>query len=142
MPAVIDLGAKSKVKGYFMQIGVLAASAGVSTDTIRFYEKRGLLRADRRANGYRDFAEGAVALVELIRTAQKLGFSLAEISQITTSLGDTGMTGQEVENLLRAKIEELENKARELLDLRDSLATRLADVCPLGLAPPPKSAHP
>lgn len=118
-----------------MQIGDLARRSGVSTDTIRFYEKRGLIQADRRANNYREFAPGTVGLVALIRLAQKLGFSLSEISQIAGTLQDNVMGADQVETLLRAKITELEEKAQDILKLRDVLAGRLADVCPLGLGP-------
>lgn len=116
-----------------MQIGILADRAGVSTETIRFYEKRGLISSERRANNYREFVPATVALVAMIRQAQKLGFSLAEISQIAGSLQDSTMGADQVEALLRDKIAELEMKARDILGLRDILAARLADVCPLGL---------
>eukprot|EP01032_Pedospumella_encystans_P037187 gene37187-42118_t len=62
-----------------MQIGEIAAATGISRDTLRFYEKRGLLRARRSANGYRDYPPEAVDWLRYIRTAQQLGFSLKEI---------------------------------------------------------------
>ena len=62
-----------------MQIGEVAAATGLSRDTLRFYEKRGLLRARRSANGYRDYPAEALDWLRYIRIAQQLGFSLAEI---------------------------------------------------------------
>lgn len=64
-----------------MRIGELAAQTGMSRDTIRFYEKVGLIAGRRLANGYRDFPPEAVAWLHYVRTAQTLGFSLAEIAR-------------------------------------------------------------
>lgn len=115
-----------------MRIGELAARVGVSCDTLRLYEKRGLIRADRRANGYRDYPEAAPDLVRLIRQAQALGFSLREIGELLR-----GMNGQlsrdEVAQLLRAKLAEIDSRLDSMQHLRGLLAARLADACPLGL---------
>ena len=62
-----------------MQIGEIANATGLSRDTLRFYEKRGLLRARRSANGYRDYPPEAVEWLRYLRLAQSLGFTLAEI---------------------------------------------------------------
>ena len=62
-----------------MLIGDLAAASGLSREALRFYERQGLIRARRLDNGYRDYPAEAVALVQYIRTAQQLGFTLAEI---------------------------------------------------------------
>lgn len=117
-----------------MRIGDVATTLGVSTDTIRFYEKRGLVQSDRRANGYRDFPPATVELLRLIRLAQGLGFTLAEISQITQTLTNASLDADAVAQLLRDKIAEVETKAADMLRLRDLLQARLADVCPLGLS--------
>ena len=64
-----------------MRIGELAERAKVSTSTIRFYEARGLLpRAERLANGYRNYDERALLTVRFIDRAQSLGFTLAEVA--------------------------------------------------------------
>jgi DNA-binding transcriptional MerR regulator len=63
-----------------MQIGTLSTLTGLSRDSLRFYEKRGLLQARRSANGYRDYPEEAVQWLGYVRTAQQLGFTLAEIA--------------------------------------------------------------
>lgn len=121
-----------------MKIGELANASGVSIDTIRFYEKRGLVRSERRTNGYRDFAETMPGLVRTIRLAQRLGFTLREIRQILAALNQSDLSQDDVAELLGAKIAEIEGKAADLLSLRDILKTRLEDVCPLGLGDEPK----
>ena len=62
-----------------MLIGELATASGLSREALRFYEQQGLIRARRLANGYRDYPPEVVTLVQYIRTAQQLGFTLAEI---------------------------------------------------------------
>ena len=119
-----------------MRIGDLARRVGVSCDTLRLYEKRGLIRADRRANGYRDFPEEVEALVRLIRLAQTLGFSLREIGELLRGMNGQ-MSEDEVAALLRAKLAEIDAKLATLKELRGVLGARLAAVCPLGLGPKP-----
>jgi len=115
-----------------MRIGELASKVGISCDTLRLYEKRGLIRADRRANGYRDFPEETEALVRLIRLAQALGFSLREIAELLRGM-DGHMSEQQVGDLLRSKLGEIDARVSAMLELRAVLETRLAAVCPLGL---------
>ena len=113
-----------------MRVGELARRVGVSADAVRFYEKRGLIRATRGANGYRDFPEAAVAVLRLVRQAQALGFTLSEIGALTGAVQE-GMTGDDVAALLRDKIAALDAKAAEIAALRAMLVARLDDVCPL-----------
>jgi len=70
-----------------MKIGELASATGLSRDTLRFYEKRGLLQARRRDNGYRDYPPEAVQWLCYLRSAQQLGFTLAEIEAGIAALG-------------------------------------------------------
>lgn len=115
-----------------MKIGVLAQATGVSRDTLRFYERKGLIRADRWPNGYRDYPEGVVALVRLIRQAQALGFGLAEIAGLLDGLNG-GIAQAEIERILQAKLLEIDARMRDLAELRAVVALRLAQACPLGL---------
>lgn len=115
-----------------MRIGVLAERTGVSRDALRFYERRGLIAADRHQNGYRDYPEGVVALVGLIRQAQGLGFSLGEISALLEGLGG-GASQAEIEAVLREKLTEIDARMAALGALRAVVETRLAEACPLGL---------
>ena len=114
-----------------MRIGSLASATGVSCDTLRFYEKRGLIRAARSQNGYRLYAPETAQLVGYIRTAQKLGFSLAEIGQSLPALWSTDKPDQAVAQLLADTVRAIEMRIEELQDLKRDLLTRIAQVCPL-----------
>ena len=108
-----------------MKIGRLAAKAGVSTDTLRYYEKRKLLISDRRPNGYRDFPDTMVERVRLIRLAQTLGFSLREIKDILTRLGDD-LPAEDIVGLLTEKLEQVEARITALKELQALLMRKLA----------------
>lgn len=115
-----------------MQIGALAEAVGVSVDAVRLYERRGLIRSDRRANGYRDFPEAALVALRLIRQAQALGFSLAEIGEVLAGLNGS-LAADEVRALLQSRIERLDRQVAELTTLRGLLQTRLEAACAFGL---------
>ncbi|MEO7223673.1 MAG: MerR family transcriptional regulator [Devosia sp.] len=114
-----------------MQIGELSARSGLSRDALRFYEKRGLIRAHRRPNGYRHYHEGTLFLLDYMRTAQRLGFTLAEIQAELPALQVAGLTTARVEAILRGKVADIDARIADLQKLRDDLAGRLAEVCPL-----------
>lgn len=114
-----------------MRIGQLAALAGVSRDTLRFYEERGLIRSERHVNGYRDYSAETARLVGYIRTAQRLGFTLAEIGEHLPALWSARQPDDAVAALLRDKIALIDGRIAELSALRDELAARLGTVCPL-----------
>lgn len=114
-----------------MRIGQIAALTGVSRDTLRFYETRGLIRCERGANGYRAYPEGTAQLVNYIRTAQRLGFSLAEIGEHLPALWGGAEADRTVPDILREKIATIDGRIAELTSLRDELSRRLNDVCPL-----------
>ena len=71
-----------------MLIGELATASGLSREALRFYEQQGLIRARRLDNGYRDYPPEVVTLVQYIRTAQQLGFTLAEIGDRLPAIWD------------------------------------------------------
>lgn len=110
-----------------MKIGELSAALGVSRDALRFYEKQGLLTSTRGANGYRYYAPNAVAWLTYVGQAQALGFTLAEIRQDLALLGGGPDAEAQVQQALRAKVEEVEHRIKVLDDLRSSLLLRLAD---------------
>ena len=119
-----------------MQIGAMAQATGLSRDTLRFYEKRGLLRARRGANGYRDYPPEAVDWLRYLRTAQELGFTLAEIEADMPLLASAGTP--ETAGLLRAalakKLADIDARIAGLAQLRAELARRLGTPmqdCPL-----------
>jgi len=116
-----------------VRIGDLAQRCCVSRDTLRFYEERGLIRAQRSANGYRDYPEDTVQLVLLIKTAQKLGFSLGEISQNVAELWQAQDPEALVTRFIEDKLALVEARIDALVELRQALRQRLQDRCPLTL---------
>lgn len=111
-----------------MGIGVLARHAGVSIDTVRYYEKSGLLApAARLASGYRRYGAEQLARLRFIRRAQELGFSLGDIRELL------GLSKQrDIARLKRAaerRLADVETKLAALTRVRDGLAT-LVVTCP------------
>ncbi|MEU3552786.1 MerR family transcriptional regulator [Streptomyces fragilis] len=119
-----------------MRIGELAARSGLSRDAIRFYEKVGLVSGQRLANGYRDFPPETVPWLEYVRTAQTLGFSLAEIARTGEELRDAPDTAQALSALFEAKIKVVDARMTQLADLRAELQARVGSGCPLGARTP------
>ena len=120
-----------------MRIGELAQTCSVSRDTLRFYEDRGLIRARRSANGYRDYPVEAVQLVLLIKTAQKLGFSLGEISENVAELWQAADPEALVTRFIEDKLVLVEARIDALGELRAALRQQLEQRCPLRLPAPP-----
>ncbi|MER5844766.1 MULTISPECIES: MerR family transcriptional regulator [Streptomyces] len=123
-----------------MRIGELAAQAGMTRDTIRFYEKVGLVEGRRLPNGYRDFPPETVAWLQYIRTAQALGFSLAEIARNGEGLREAPDTAVALSALFEEKIQVVETRIAELEALRTDLAARVGTGCPLRAADRPAGA--
>jgi DNA-binding transcriptional MerR regulator len=117
-----------------LSIGDLAAATGVSRDGLRFYEARGLIRARRRSNGYRAYPPEAVELVQYVRTAQQLGFTLAEIKEGMDQVWQQPDIDAAVTALLREKLATLDARIASLQAMRDALATRVGMACPLAPA--------
>jgi DNA-binding transcriptional MerR regulator len=116
-----------------LSIGKLAAATGVTRDSLRFYEARGLIRARRRSNGYRAYPPETVELIRYLRTAQQLGFTLAEIGEGVAQLWQQPDTEAAVAALLRDKLATIDT----LQAMRDALAARLDLPCPLMAASNP-----
>ncbi|MGV9639277.1 MerR family transcriptional regulator [Nocardia rhamnosiphila] len=110
----------------------LAAAAGVNAQTLRYYERRGLLaEPDRSLGGHRQYPEQAVTVLQVIKAAQRLGFTLGEVADLlaATQLGrrraaDTGLQARAT-----AKLAEVEAKLAELTAVRDTLRAALAAGC-------------
>lgn len=112
------------------RISEVAERGGVNLQTIRYYEREGLLpEPPRRASGYRVFPESAVQRVRFIKRAQELGFSLAEIRELLSVEIDPAKDCSDVQRLARAKVHDIEEKIRTLQSMKRVL-TRLADACP------------
>ncbi|MFC9536460.1 MerR family transcriptional regulator [Streptomyces sp. NPDC056975] len=120
-----------------MRIGELAAQTGMTRDTIRFYEKVGLIAGRRLANGYRDFPPEAVAWLHYVRTAQTLGFSLAEIARTGEELRGAPDAAEALSTLFEEKIQLVDARMAELATLRAELTERVGTGCPLRVAGPP-----
>ncbi|MDY0743638.1 MerR family transcriptional regulator [Paucibacter sp. R3-3] len=114
-----------------MRIGQLAAATGVSRDTLRFYEEQGLIRSRRLENGYRDYPDEVRELVDYIRTAQKLGFTLAEVGNRLPAVWNAAEPGPAITQLLGEKLREIDERIEGLRALREQLAVRVALDCPL-----------
>ena len=113
-------------KNGFMRAGELARAAGVSTDTLRHYERKGVLARPRRsANGYREYPPEALERVLLVRRALAVGFTLAELARILRVRDRGGAPCREVRELAAAKLLGVEEQLRSLASLRDELRATL-----------------
>jgi MerR family copper efflux transcriptional regulator len=110
-----------------MKIGELASATGLSRDTLRFYEKRGLLLPRRRDNGYRDYAPEAVQWLCYLRSAQALGFTLAEIEAGMPLLTAPEASAHELREALRRKLVDIDARIAALGELRAGLARELEE---------------
>lgn len=112
-----------------LSIGQVAHLSGVGVETIRFYEREGLLEVPvRRASGYRQYAEEAVKHIRFIKRAQHLGFSLKEIRELLTLRVDTETSCEQVKKRAAAKLAEVEQKMIELQRMRQALL-QVASLC-------------
>ncbi len=111
-----------------MTVGQVARQAGVGIETVRFYEKNGLLETPtRRASGYREYDEETVNRLRFIQRAKGLGFRLGEIKELL-SLRCSEQPCNEVRQLAEAKVAEIEAKIAMLLRMKEVLG-RLASSC-------------
>ena len=110
-------------------IGHLAREAGINIETVRYYEREGLLpKATRSASGYRLFSVNASQRLRFIRRAQELGFSLKEIRELLALRLSSKTTCAEVLRRTEAKIADIEAKIKALESMSKSLR-KLAQSC-------------
>jgi MerR family copper efflux transcriptional regulator len=113
-----------------LKIGEVAERGGVNLQTVRYYEREGLLpEPPRLTSGYRMFPTDAVRRVRFIKRAQELGFSLAEIRELLSLRENAGAGAQQMRERAKAKIADIEEKIRALRAMKDAL-NRLAERCP------------
>ncbi len=111
-------------------IGKLAAAGKVKIDTIRYYERQGLIAPEGRTEaGYRIFGTEAVRRVKFIRKAQRVGFTLAEISRLLEFGTSQEATAGDVLAITQKKIDRHQSKINELEELK-SILGELAVLCP------------
>ena len=112
-----------------LTIGHLAKEAGVNLETVRFYERRGLLpKPPRSSSGYRLFPIEAARRLRFIRRAQELGFSLREIRELFSLRVSRTTTSAEIRARAEAKIADIEARMRSLESMKKSLR-KLTKVC-------------
>ncbi|HEY6786569.1 MAG TPA: MerR family transcriptional regulator [Trebonia sp.] len=110
-----------------LTISRFAAAEGVSVETVRFYQRRGLLAVpERQGHGYREYSEGDRRRLEFIRRARELGFTLSEIRDLLGP-AETGVH-QDILQAARAKLDQTQRQLTELAQLRCRLQ-RLVQVC-------------
>lgn len=121
-------------------IGELAKATGVGVETVRFYERKGLVTAPtRKTSGYRQYPEETVERMRFIRRAQQVGFTLKEIKDLLALRDDADARRGDVRGKAAAKIADIEAKVRDLLAMRESLVELLtscegdgpASECPI-----------
>lgn len=105
-----------------MRIGEVAAAVGLPTQTIRFYERTGLLPAPRRGpNGYRDYDSATLTQLRFIRSGQSAGLTLVQIATILQLRGEGATPCTHVRDLLATKLHQVHTRQRELAALESEL---------------------
>lgn len=131
-----------------MNIGTAARQSGLPAKTIRYYEEIGLLRADRAANGYRDYSKEDIHRLRFVQRARSLGFSVEECRQLLSLYSDRDRASADVKAIAQEKLGEIDRKIAELTALRHMLGHLVSNChgdnrpdCPIidGLAG--KAAH-
>ncbi len=116
----------SKVVARAVKIGAAAKATGLSIDTIRFYEKAGLLRRSARTEGgFRLFGPGEIQTLRFVRKSQELGFSLNEIRELLILRSEAVPACTHVRDLLEHKLARVEEKIGELQGLARGLKVAL-----------------
>lgn len=112
-----------------MMIGKLARLAGVGVETVRFYERKGLIRKPAKGDtGFRTYSMDEVTRIKFIRRAQGLGFTLREVKELVDLHRKKKMTGGQVQKKADEKIFEIQQKISDLKKMEQSLR-RLSRVC-------------
>lgn len=110
-----------------LRIGEIAGRAGVSCDTVRHYERLGLLpRAIRTASGYRQYSESAVDRIRLVRCAVRFGFSLKQIAGFLRVRDNGGAPCHQVRDAGVRMLEAADREIAELVATREAMRQTLA----------------
>lgn len=112
-----------------MTISQLARRVGVGVETVRFYEREGLLDQPARPDsGYRQYTPDGIKRIQFIRRAKELGFSLKEIHELLTLRVGSASTCADVKRQTEAKIDQIERKVKDLLRMKRVLI-QITDQC-------------
>ncbi len=111
-----------------LTVGAFAAAAGVNVETIRFYQRKGLLPQPRRSYGsIRRYEESDVARVKFVKSAQRLGFSLEEIAGLLRL--EDGTHCKEARVMAELKLDDVRSKLRDLRRMESVLKRLVEDCC-------------
>ncbi len=109
-------------------IGKIAQNSGVTVETVRYYEKQGLiLKPDRGANGYRRYSKDAARQVRFIKRAQEVGFTLKDIKELLSLKADPEASCCDVRARAERKVQEMEDKIITLTRMKNVLSTWVTD---------------
>ena len=105
-----------------MRIGELAKATGTKAETIRYYEREGILPpADRTDSNYRDYSQDHLAALTFVRRARALGFSMAQVRELLALSDHDEKPCENVDNLVKDQLLEVERKISDLSALREEL---------------------
>lgn len=112
-----------------LRSGEVAKEAGINVETLRYYERRGILsQPEREPSGYRVYTRETVRVVRFIKRAQQLGFTLDECEELLLLRNDDSRACAEVRDAAQAKIDDIEAKLRDLRRVKHALAA-LVKTC-------------
>ena len=112
-----------------LTIGQVARAAQVGVETVRFYERKGLIeKPGRRPSGYRQYPQGVIRRIRFIRRAKELGFSLKEIQELLALKVDPDANCGDVRHRATEKLEDIRAKIRTLEKMAATLS-QLASTC-------------
>ena len=117
-----------------LSIGQVAKQTGIGIETIRFYERKGLIdEPPRRESGYRQYTDDVIRQLTFIQQAKTLGFSLNEIQELLSLRSQPGVSSREIKQMAETKLDDIEQKIKMLKRMQKSLKN-LVDQCP-GVGP-------
>ncbi|MBA4778960.1 MAG: MerR family transcriptional regulator [Sphingomonadales bacterium RIFCSPHIGHO2_01_FULL_65_20] len=109
-----------------MRIGELARATGTTAETIRYYEREGILpQADRTDGNYRDYSPSHLATLTFVRRARELGFGMTQVRQLLALSDHADKPCGDVDLIVQAQLVEVERKIADLSRLREELAAML-----------------
>ena len=110
-----------------LKSGEVAALAGVNVETVRYYEKRGILdEPPRGPSGYREYSRGSVRVIRFVKRAQQLGFTLDECQELLVLRGDETRACAEVRDAASAKVADIDVRIRDLQRMKRALNTLIS----------------
>lgn len=116
-----------------LRSGELASQAGVNVQTLRYYERVGLLKEpERRPSGYREYPLDAVKLIRFIKRAQELGFTLKEIGDLLRLRSDAESACAEIRAAAQSKVDDIEQRIRHLRAMKRALGVLVASCATEG----------